>query len=221
MTNYMLVGKHDWNFDVYTSLSENFPQHTFVWGEPDIDFIDIVNPRYIFFLHWSEKVPVEITATRECVCFHPTPLPYGRGGTPIQNMILAGHIQTKLTAFKMTQELDAGPIYNQRSMSLAGPLHSIFNREMALAYDMLVDIIENEPQPKPQVGEPVYFKRRTPEQSELPKTGDIQGFIDMLDAPGYPHASIEWGDFRIEFTAATTDGDGIQATARINKRESK
>ena len=40
-----------------------------------------------------------------------TDLPYGRGGSPLQNLILKGKKTTKITAFKMIDKIDAGPIY--------------------------------------------------------------------------------------------------------------
>ena len=43
------------------------------------------NPDYIFFPHWSYYIPEEITNQWECVVFHMTDLPYGRGGSPLQN----------------------------------------------------------------------------------------------------------------------------------------
>lgn len=46
----------------------------------------------------------------------------------------------------------------------------------------------------PQEGDPVVFKRRKPEQSDmsgLEKLEEIFDYIRMLDADGYPHAYIE------------------------------
>ena len=66
-------------------------------------------PRYIFFPHWSWMVPRAVWEKHECVCFHMTDVPYGRGGSPLQNLILKGHTKTKITALRMVGELDAGP----------------------------------------------------------------------------------------------------------------
>ena len=46
-----------------------------------------IGPSKTCFLHWSWKVPAEILETYECVCFHMTDVPYGRGGSPLQNLI--------------------------------------------------------------------------------------------------------------------------------------
>jgi methionyl-tRNA formyltransferase len=41
-------------------------------------------PDYIFFPHWSYLIPEDIYNRFECVIFHMTDLPFGRGGSPIQ-----------------------------------------------------------------------------------------------------------------------------------------
>ena len=50
------------------------------------DFI----PDIIFFPHWNWIVPDTIYESFKCIVFHTAPLPYGRGGSPIQNLILRG-----------------------------------------------------------------------------------------------------------------------------------
>ena len=46
-----------------------------------------IKPKYIFFPHWSYKVKDKIINKYNCICFHTAPLPFGRGGSPIQNLI--------------------------------------------------------------------------------------------------------------------------------------
>ena len=46
------------------------------------------DPDYVFFTHWNWIVESEIHDNFNCVVFHTAPLPYGRGGSPIQNLIL-------------------------------------------------------------------------------------------------------------------------------------
>jgi methionyl-tRNA formyltransferase len=82
-------------------------------------------------------------------------------------------------------------------------------------------MIANEPPPEPQQGAPVVFKRRKPEQSRLPENGSIQELYDhirMLDAPTYPLAFLEHGEFLIEFFNANVDQEELTATVRICKR---
>jgi methionyl-tRNA formyltransferase len=121
-------------------------------------------PRYLFFLNWSRVVPPAVVDAIECVNFHCTPLPYGRGGHPIENMLLRGHAETVITAHRMTAEIDAGPIYGiQGSVSLAGTKEEILARFVEPVADLMRWIVETEPAPTPQVGKVVEFQRLTSE----------------------------------------------------------
>ena len=54
-----------------------------------------LDPRYVFFLHWSWKIPAEIHTRFECVIFHMSDVPYGRGGSPLQNLIVVDVVGVK------------------------------------------------------------------------------------------------------------------------------
>ena len=47
-----------------------------------------------------------------------TDVPYGRGGSPLQHLILAGHRETKVSALRMVEAFDAGPVYLKAPMDL-------------------------------------------------------------------------------------------------------
>ena len=181
--------------------------------------------RFIFFLHWSHIVPSRITDNYECVCFHMTDVPYGRGGSPLQNLIERGHQETKLTALKMIRTLDAGPVYLKRDLSLNGSTaEEIFIRASALSCEMITLILDEEIEPKEQEGEVVEFARRTPDQSALPVSDNldvIHDHIRMLDAEGYPHAFLEIGNIRLEFTRSSRYDGKILANVQITRNELK
>jgi methionyl-tRNA formyltransferase len=150
-----------------------------------------------------------------------TDVPYGRGGSPLQNLILAGHKETKLTALQMVSEMDAGPVYTKKTLKLDGTAQEIYIKAGALSADIIHWMIENEPVPIEQVGEAVLFKRRKPEQSRLPEMGSLSSaydFIRMLDADGYPHAFIEHGEFMIKFSKAQLENGRLIAEVEINKQ---
>ena len=90
------------------------------------DAVARLTPRYIFFLHWNWKVSAEIWSRYECVCFHMTDVPYGRSGSPLQNLIVEGHAETQLSALRLIEEMDAGRVYAERPMSLAGRAENIY-----------------------------------------------------------------------------------------------
>lgn len=67
-----------------------------------------------------------------------TDVPYGRGGSPLQNLILAGHADTQLTALKMVEEMDAGPVYAKRPLSLEGKAQDIYEKAGELSFSLNV-----------------------------------------------------------------------------------
>lgn len=210
---YVVCGSRPWSRRIYNEVIEKYPGKWYFVGSRDelaLDFLREIDPRYVFLLHWSWMVPPEIFQSYECVCFHMTDLPFGRGGSPLQNLVLRGYRSTKLTAFRVTGECDAGPVYMKRRLSLEGNAEEIYIRATYLAARMIRQIITREPQPCPQKGKAVLFARRKPKESEipaLPSLWSLFDFIRMLDAEGYPKAYLVYKGFRYEFRrAALYDG---------------
>jgi methionyl-tRNA formyltransferase len=179
-----------------------------------------LDPQWIFVPHWSHLIPEVIWNRWPTVIFHMTDLPYGRGGSPLQNLIQQGHSNTMLTALRCSAELDAGPIYLQKPLSLHGSAEEIFLRADALIEAMIAQIVQQQPEPQPQQGEPVVFNRRKPEQSNLAgcSPGDLNAWYDqirMLDAEGYPHAFLEAHGMRLEFRRVCQRSDGLHADVVI------
>jgi methionyl-tRNA formyltransferase len=181
-----------------------------------------IRPDKIFIPHWSYIIPKEIFSKFECIVFHMTDLPYGRGGSPLQNLIVRGHKETKISALKVVKELDAGPIYLKKDLDLDGSANQIFERASGIIKGMILEIIEKKLKPINQTGEPVIFKRRNPSDSNLASINSIQkvfDYIRMLDADGYPNAFYETENLRFEFTKAILSEDGqINANVRIFKK---
>lgn len=219
--SYIVAGSKPWNRRVFEEVIRHYPGRWHFVGTPGEltpQLVAQISPRYIFFLHWSWKVPQELIDHYECVCFHMTDVPYGRGGSPLQNLILRGHHHTKLAAFRMVAELDAGPVYYKEDLCLCGSAEETYIRATHLASKMIHRIITEHPVPQPQVGTPVVFKRRKSEESRIPRRDSLQAlydFIRMLDAQGYPRAFLEHEGFRYEFRRAQLYDGEILADVRI------
>ena len=181
---YVFATIKPWNIQIYDEIIKTYPGKWHLITEPQdltADKIRTLGPRYIFFPHWSHIVPDEIINLSECVCFHETDLPYGRGGSPLQNMIANGYRETVVTALKMTNKLDAGPIYMKRPLSLEGLAEEIFIRASRIVAEMISLIITENPMPKEQIGEPTFFSRRTPSQSKIPvETNELLKLFDHI-----------------------------------------
>ena len=152
---YIVAGCKPWSKEVFNKKISKYPgEWHFISIEEDLNEkkINKINPEYIFFLHWSFKVSEDIIKNYNCVCFHMTDVPYGRGGSPLQNLIIRGYKKTKLTALKMTESFDAGPVYLKRPLSLIGRAEEIYLKANYLASKMILDIINKKIIPKKQKG---------------------------------------------------------------------
>ncbi len=191
-------------------------------SELDFSTLAAFGPRYIFFPHWSWKIPENIYERFECVIFHMTELPFGRGGSPLQNLIVRGIYETQLTALRCVAELDAGPIYMKRPLSLYGTAEEILSRASKLSGEMIESIVREQPTPQTQVGEPTVFRRRTPQDGDLEELDELEkvfDYIRMLDADGYPPAFLETEHLRFEFSRASFKSNSVIADVKIFRKK--
>lgn len=179
-----------------------------------------IDPEFVFVLHWNWIVEPAVYQQFNCVVFHTSPLPYGRGGSPIQNLILQGHQAAPVCAIKMTDVLDGGAIYCQQEISLAGTISEIFSRIEAAVVVLIKQILEQRPDPIPQTGEVTLFKRRQPEESKLDLSESLALLYDkirMVDGLDYPKAFIEHQGCRLEFSQAVLSDDCLEAKVVIRQ----
>jgi methionyl-tRNA formyltransferase len=220
MINYIVASSKDW-FKEHPK-SEEYEELNFIEisnkKDLKLEYLEKINPRYIFFPHWNWKVSSEIYERFECVVFHTAPLPYGRGGSPIQNLILKGLKNSPVCALKMTDNLDGGPIYDSFEVSLDGTISEIFSRIATCVEKLIVLICQNNPHPIEQHGEVVAFKRLSNSDNELLSNHSIKELYDrirMVDGLDYPRAFINYGNHKIEFSEACLDGNLLLAKVKI------
>lgn len=202
----------------------NVESFVYISNRKDLSYekLNAIKPDYIFFPHWSYKIPQEVYENFECIIFHMTDVPFGRGGSPLQNLIARGIYETKISAIKCVEEFDAGPVYLKRPLSLYGTAEEILNRAYKVIEEMILHIVENKPIPVPQVGDITYFERRKPEDGDIGNLASINSVFDhirMLDAEGYPPAFLEHGRLRLEFKRASLKGDHLLADVIITVRD--
>jgi methionyl-tRNA formyltransferase len=220
MINYIVASSKDW-FKEHPK-SEEYEELNLIEisnkEDLKLEYLEKINPRYIFFPHWNWKVSSEIYERFECVVFHTAPLPYGRGGSPIQNLIIKGLKNSPVCALKMTDILDGGPIYDSIEVSLDGTISEIFSRIAACIEKLIVLICQNNPHPIEQNGEVVAFKRLSNSDNELLSNHSIKELYDrirMVDGLDYPRAFINYGNHKIEFSEACIDGNHLLAKVKI------
>ncbi|EGG93067.1 GCN5-like N-acetyltransferase [gamma proteobacterium IMCC1989] len=223
--HYIVAAIGDWNKALYIEKHSTLPGIWHFCSTPEElnNLLNHIKPRYIFFPHWRWIVPQRIFNNIACVCFHMTDLPYGRGGSPLQNLISRGHKNTQLSALQMQKDLDSGPIYMKRPLDLSGKASEIYHRAAQLSWEIISELVINNIKPEAQEGTPTHFTRRTPKQSILPTQGDASQLYDhirMLDADGYPAAFINYGEFRIELTdASLNEHNALSAKIQIRRND--
>lgn len=221
----------EWNINNYFELKKELENEYSLYlltnkDELSFENIEKINPKYIFFPHWSWIIPQKIYENYESILFHMTDLPYGRGGSPLQNLITNKIYNTKITAIKVSKELDEGDIYLKEDFDISkGSAKEIYENASNLIFKKLIpNIIKKNIVPKKQEGDIVLFKRRTPEQSNIKTLKDISianlyDFIRMLDAPSYPKAYIELDNLKIELSEVIIKDGKLEGRFEVSKDE--
>jgi methionyl-tRNA formyltransferase len=222
---FVLLSEKPWHDELFINLSGN-REANWIRIRSREDFtaekLKQIKPVRIYIPHWSYIIPAEIYNAYECIVFHMTDLPYGRGGSPLQNLIVNGHHTTMISAIRVEEGIDTGPVYLKKTLSLEGSAGEIFKRSASIIGEMILEIEQKQLKPMQQIGEPVVFKRRKPEEGNLTLAKDLNqayDFIRMLDCEGYPPAFLEIGDYRLEFTNASLQNENkITAHVSITKK---
>jgi methionyl-tRNA formyltransferase len=226
MNRYIFLSEKEWHKELFNSLKKTFINDEWFLIDTKLDFnldnVNEINPQKIFIPHWSYIIPGSIFNKFECIVFHMTDLPYGRGGSPLQNLIIRGHKETIISAIKVEAGIDTGDIYLKKSLSLEGTAKEILLSATVIIGEMIIEIIQNGITPISQTGEVVEFKRRKPEDGNILELNDINliyDYIRMLDCDGYPNAFIETDTIKIEFSKANLESNNIlTAHVRIFKK---
>ena len=192
-----------WALDVYEVIRKKNPSwelhlvrdndefKTFIAKEPELDLIAAIG--------WSWIYAPTIVSKYFIVGMHPSDLPNYAGGSPIQHQILDGITETKASLFRLTPELDAGPVLAKAPLSLVGHMSDIFanltTTSLAL-FDILFKNFSALEKNRTSV-KLIPRKRLTPELSQLTKEKlaamscvELYNFIRCREDP-YPNVYIK------------------------------
>ncbi len=227
MDNILICTIKSWNFKEASKLKDRFNQKYNIIIVTDnnclSDIVSKTRPLYIFFPHWSYIIPEEIYTKYKCVVFHMTDLPYGRGGSPLQNLIVQGIENTKISAINVEKKIHSGAIYMKENLNLNGTAEEILMRASKIIFNKMIPyILLNNPEAVIQKGKITTFKRRCEKDGELKPGMDLSNIYDyirMLDGEGYPNAYIKFGRYRLEFSRAGLKNGSILADVKIIEEE--
>jgi methionyl-tRNA formyltransferase len=225
MTTHIIATSREWRPGIVDRLTKRTAANFVLITEKAAltpERLAEIRPARVFFPHWSYIIPREIYDQHECIIFHMTDVPFGRGGSPLQNLIARGIYETKISALRCVAELDAGPVYLKKSFSLAeGSARDLYRSAFELIENMIEAIVRTDPKPVEQTGEPIVFKRRRPGESDISGLAEVRqlyDFIRMLDADGYPAAFLETAHLRFEFREARLAPEGVDASVKIFRK---
>jgi methionyl-tRNA formyltransferase len=224
MNKYVLASSRNW-FNKHPKSSAYLSLNIINISSPEqlnLEFLDQVKPRYIFFPHWNWKIDSNIFNKYECVMFHTAPLPYGRGGSPIQNLILRKFKTSPVCAIKVTEVLDGGPIYDSLEVDLNGTIGDIFMKISFCIESLIIKICNEKIIPINQIGNVYNFSRLSYSDNELKcdySLDTIYDIIRMVDGEGYNNAFIKFGGYKLEFYNSELFDNEIRAHVRFFRNE--
>ena len=139
--------------------------------------------------------PEQLALHRHNLVVHESALPQGQGWSPMTWQILEGASEIPITLFEATAELDAGPIYLQRTIDLQGTelveewraLQA--EATIALCLEWLDRNAEVIAHARPQQGEASHYRRRRPADSELDPQRSLAeqcNLLRVVDNQRYP-----------------------------------
>ena len=200
----LCFGYRQWALRIYENIQHFKNTEVIVINDNSkvsLNNIDAEKPDMILFYGWSWKISAEILQRYKCLMLHPSDLPKFRGGSPIQNQILDGIKMSAVSIFRMSDEMDAGPIVKKAPIMLTGEIEEIFDRLTTIGTALTLEILENYPSEVAQESkEATYRNRRKPQMSEITvseiENQSAQYLYDKvrcLTGP-YPRAYIVAGD---------------------------
>ena len=202
---FVLIGYREWALSAFSGF-KSFPVMKSMDNLNEfLNDYDQKEKLCLIFVGWSDVIQSHIIQNNICICLHPSDLPKYRGGTPLQNQRINGIKKTKLTAFRMDDGIDSGPIIYKTDISIDGHMNDIF-LSLSLASKKIINkIIMNKDinflNGEPQRDEDAtLYMRRKPKDSEITlnellnsTSEELYNKICSLEDP-YPNAFIKTKD---------------------------
>ena len=159
---------------------------------------------FLFLVSCQQIVRPALRARfRHTLVLHGSDLPRGRGMSPHIWQVLEGADSITITLLNAADAVDCGDIWHQVVVPLTGTeLHAEFHAKLSAAQDELLSWALDHcdrSTPRPQVGEPTFYRRRSPEDSRIDPARPLAEAFDLLrvaDPERYPvffdHRGQRW-----------------------------
>jgi methionyl-tRNA formyltransferase len=198
----IFCGYRSWAIDVFHEIKKNHTSCDFYLAEnmkalSDLLYIPEVD--LVILAGWSWILKKSVVSNNLVVGLHPSNLPDYAGGSPIQNQIIDGVINSKMTLFKLDKKIDTGEILLKTDLNLSGDMKEIFKSltesSVLLINKILSEYSEIKSYEQGDGGK--KCRRIKPQDSRLTverikkmSTVDLYNFIRCREDP-YPNVYIE------------------------------
>jgi len=203
-TNVIFCGYREWALKIIEQVSDHSNINSIgviktidEYREKESNFSEDTD--IILFLGWSWIIPPKVTSKFLCLGVHPSDLPQYRGGSPIQNQIINGLTESKVTLMTLSEnKLDAGDIWLKNKLSLKGDnIDKIFNHIIESSVSLLNYFFSQFPNIEPikqDISKGTYFKRRQPKDScifldDFKKISLVE-FYNQVRCLTYPYPNL-------------------------------
>jgi methionyl-tRNA formyltransferase len=149
-----------------------------------------------FFIGLTKIVPPSILARNKInLVVHESDAPKGRGWSPLSWQVLRGKTKIPITIFEAKERIDSGRIFLKSVIKLKGTelIEDLRKLSIHQEMEMCIKFLKKYPrivhEAKSQKGKPTYFRRRTPEDSQLnlnKSLGSQFNLLRIVDNDRYP-----------------------------------
>jgi len=165
------------------------------------DWRDLKGGDFLFLVSCHQIVTKAVRDLfRHTLVLHASALPQGRGMSPHIWQLVEGADRVTLTLLDAEDSVDSGDIWHQKELRFDGTeLHDEIHRKL---FDAEVELMDwaldhcHRTRARVQVGEPSFYRRRTPADSEIDPARPLADSFDLLrvaDPDRYPAYFVHRG----------------------------
>ena len=180
-------------------------------------------PGDVLFLLGCVRVlpPGLLELHRRNLIVHESALPHGRGFAPLTWQIIEGRNEVPVCMIEARKGVDEGGIVLRDLLRFSGDelCQEIRDAQGRLTIAMCLRFLtaEKPPVAEPQIGEPSYYSRRRPEDSQLDPFRTLAEQFDLLrvvDNERYP-AFFDWLGHRYKLKIEKVDRTGFKISDQV------
>lgn len=179
----LLDKNNDWILPYASEFLEesNFePSRYIIFSPKEADGFQIC-----FVLGYTAIIPEEeLPVTCNFFVIHESPLPKGKGFSPLFWQIIEGNNDIDVCLIELSSEVDSGRIILMDQISLDGfELHDeIRKKQSEISFKLITEFINNYPNLtyRDQVGKSTFYKRRSPLDSKLDIDKSIKSQFNLM-----------------------------------------